>query len=148
MPEVIKRHALLFTVVLGGVVLLVLVIFMRQKASTNSASSANSANGTAGDSGLTSGYGESIYQPITNIYGQQPDGSTSSSAGSSTGSSAVPSIGGLSSPMPPIAPPPASGAQSITTNATYASGGLQRLPPEPSHKPVRLRRLPPVSAQG
>ena len=133
MGEVIKRHALLFTVALGGVVLLVLVILMRQK-SKGAAASTNSASGTTGDAGLTAGYPPSLAENITNIYG-------------STGSGASSSTGGAGSPAPvgpPIAPPPASGANSITTNAVY-SGSAGRVPPEPPHgRP--LFRTPPVPA--
>lgn len=144
MPEVIKRHALLFTVVLGGVVLLVLVVLMRQKsAAANAANSASGQGaGSAGDSGLTSGYAPSFSESITNIYGSGAGDAGSSGTTSGGGSS---SSGGLTGPIPPVAPPPASGANTVTTNAVYA-GSAGRLPPEPAHNPVRLFRTPPVSA--
>ena len=135
MGEVIKRHALLFTVALGGVVLLVLVVLMRQK-SKGAAASTASASGTTGDAGLTAGYPPSLAENITNIYGS---GGTGSGA-SSTGSAGSPAPVG-----PPIAPPPASGANSITTNAVY-SGSAGRVPPEPPHGRLPLFRTPPVPA--
>ena len=137
MGEVIKRHALLFTVALGGVVLLVLVILMRQKSKGAAASTNTTASGTTGDAGLTAGYPPSLAENITNIYGSS--GSTGSSA-SSTGSAGSPAPVG-----PPIAPPPASGANSITTNAVY-SGSAGRVPPEPPHGRLPLFRTPPVPA--
>ena len=133
--NVITRHALLFTVALGGIVLVVLIILMRQK---GKGATASTASATPGDAGLTAGYPPSLAESITNIYGS--GGSTTGGGAStgSTGSSAAP-VG------PPIAPPPASGANSITTNAVY-SGSAGRVPPEPAHGRLPLFRTPPVSA--
>ena len=139
MGEVIKRHALLFTVALGGIVLLVLVILMRQK-SKGAPASTNSASGTTGDAGLTAGYPPSLAENITNIYGSSGSTGTGSGASSSTGGAGSPAPVG-----PPIAPPPASGANSITTNAVY-SGSAGRVPPEPPHGRLPLFRTPPVPA--
>src|SRR5579859_957599 len=144
MPEVIKRHALLFTVAGGGVILLVLIVLMRQKSSAASTKASTTAGTTAGgDSGLTAAYPPSLTESITNIYGQPVNpSSVGNNPGAGTASSA---IAPGRQPIPPIAPPPASGAVSVGTNAMYGGGGLHRLPPEPGVYP-RHRPIPPIGA--